>query len=369
MTETKRHLLAALVCAVLAVPASAHASPGQESIFMDDTELVFGTDQEVEATFVILRALGVDRVRVSLLWYVVAPSPESQTPPAFGAGGASDPAAYPPGNWNIYDRVVNAAERNGIELLFTVTGPGPVWASSDPSRNDKPWDPSASRVRRVRDRGRAPLLGHLLATSSPCRPPPPAGLPILGPPPPPPPPPPTVLPRVSMWSIWNEPNQPGWLRPAGHRPAAAVAADVPRRSRTPATRRSRPPATGSTTYLLAETAPRGSLTVEERSPMRPLPFIRELYCVDRRLRPYTGEAARVRGCPQDQAGRERFVADHPGLFNATGFAHHPYALEVAPSASDPIRDQVTLAMLPRLTKTLDGIFAALRPATGSCRSG
>ena len=66
---------------MLAGPASAEAAPGQESIFMDDTELVFGTDQEVEATFVILRQLGVDRVRVSLLWYVVAPDPESQTRP------------------------------------------------------------------------------------------------------------------------------------------------------------------------------------------------------------------------------------------------------------------------------------------------
>jgi len=321
---------------------------------MDDTELVFGTDQEVEATFVILRTLGVDRVRVSLLWYVVAPSPESPTAPVFGAGGASDPAAYPPGNWNIYDRVVNAAERNGIQLLFTVTGPGPVWASSDPSRNDKPWDPSAAEFGQF-----VTAVGRRYSGSwsdeQPVQPPPPGGLPILGPPPPPPPPPPTVLPRVSMWSIWNEPNQPGWLRPQ----VSNLLPQSPRMYRAlqdagyaalEATGH------GLDSYLLAETAPRGSLTPEELSPMRPLQFIRELYCVDRRLRPYTGNAATVRGCPPDQAGRERFAADHPGLFKATGFAHHPYALEVAPSANDPIRDNVTLATLPRLTDTLDRIF-------------
>jgi hypothetical protein len=90
--------------------------------------------------------------------------------------------------------------------------------------------------------------------------------------------------------------------------------------------------------------------------MRPLLFIRELYCLDRRLRPYTGRAAEVRGCPPDRAGRLRFPSDHPGLFQARGFAHHPYALEVAPPRPEPVRDNVTLAVLPRLTKTLDRIF-------------
>jgi hypothetical protein len=90
--------------------------------------------------------------------------------------------------------------------------------------------------------------------------------------------------------------------------------------------------------------------------MRPLLFIRELYCVDRALRPYTGDAARVRGCPADRDGRLSFSSDHPGLFKATGFAHHPYALEVAPAVPDRIPDQVTIAVLPRLMRTLDGIF-------------
>jgi hypothetical protein len=90
--------------------------------------------------------------------------------------------------------------------------------------------------------------------------------------------------------------------------------------------------------------------------MRPLLFIRELYCVDRRLRPYAGAAAQQRGCPVDAAGRRRFVADHPGLFRSTGWAHHPYGLEVSPSTPDPQPDQVTLVVLSRLTRTLDRIF-------------
>ena len=30
------------------------------------------------------------------------------------------------------------------------------------------------------------------------------------------------LPRVALWSIWNEPNQPGWLSPQWERPTAVV---------------------------------------------------------------------------------------------------------------------------------------------------
>ena len=87
--------------------------------------------------------------------------------------------------------------------------------------------------------------------------------------------------------------------------------------------------------------------------MTPLLFLRELYCVDRRLRPFRGGAARARGCPSGAAGRARFRSQHPALFDAPGFAHHPYALEVAPSSVDLIRDQVTIASLGRLTRTLD----------------
>ena len=160
---------------------------------------------------------------------------------------------------------------------------------------------------------------------------------------------------MKAWSAWNEPNQPGWLRPQADG-TAPVSPRLYRALQDAAYAGLQASGHGNDTYLLAETAPRGSLTVDERSPMRPLLFIRELYCVDRKLRPYSGEAATARGCPADAAGQQRFSADHPGLFQATGFAHHPYALEVAPSVRDRFPDQVTISVLPRLTKALDGIF-------------
>jgi len=325
---------------------------------MDDSELVYGSGEKVEATFSVLRNLGVDRVRVSVLWRLLAPEPTSRTRPAFGAGGASDPAAYPAAAWDRYDRIVDAARRYGIDLLFSVTGPGPFWASSDPSREEPMLDPSASDFGAfVTAVGRR--YSGAYPDEQPTAPPQPGGLPFLFPPPRPVEPPPTILPRVSMWSVWNEPNQPGWLRPQSQRVGGR---DIPA---SPRVYRGLQDAGfagltasghGGDNILLAETAPRGALRLSPLTPMRPLQFIRELYCLNQRLQPYTGAPAVQRGCPADAGGRARFVGDHPGLFRSTGWAHHPYGLEASPSTVDPQPDQVTLAVLPRLTRTLDGIF-------------
>ncbi len=354
--------IALAAAALLALPAGASASASQESIFMDDSEIVFGTDEKVEATFSILRGLGVDRVRVSVLWRLLAPAPTSRTRPAFGAGGPSDPAAYPAAAWDRYDRIVSAARRNGIELLFSVTAPGPFWASSDPAREDPVLDPDASDFGAfVTAVGRR--YSGTYPDERPSVAPPPGGLPFLGPPPPPPQPPAATLPRVSLWSIWNEPNQPGWLRPQAQRAGGRTIPASPRVYRGLQDAGFAGLAAsghGGNEVLLAETAPRGAQRLSTSTPMRPLLFIRELYCLDKRYRPYAGGAARARGCPVDAAGRRRFVSEHPGLFRSAGWAHHPYGLEVSPSTPDLQPDQVTLAVLPRLTSALDRIFRGYR---------
>jgi hypothetical protein len=52
-----------------------------------------------------------------------------------------------------------------------------------------------------------------------------------------------------------------------------------------------------------------------------------------------------------------FPAAHPALFAASGFAHHPYQLLLAPTVPSDT-DSVSTADLSRLTRTLDGAFAA-----------
>ena len=350
----RRLALAAVAAATLLAAPGAAASPLQESLFKDDSELVFGKDEQVEATMSILHSLGVDRVRASVFWELMAPDADSRTRPAFGGDGPSDPGAYPASAWDRYDRVVNAAARHGIQVLLTVTGPGPVWASSNPSRDEPMWEPSPADFRDfVTAVGRR--YSGSYADEQPKQPPPAGGLPILSPPDPPPEPPPATLPRVSSWSAWNEPNQPGWLRPQV-RAGLPASPRLYRSLQDAAWEGLRRSGHGGDAYLLGETAPRGSSRLTEVSPMRPMLFVRELYCLDRRLSPYSGRRAVARGCPADRAGRRRFAADHPGLFKATGWAHHPYALESPPWRRDRQRDQVVLSGLGRLTGALDRIF-------------
>jgi hypothetical protein len=112
----------------------------------------------------------------------------------------------------------------------------------------------------------------------------------------------------------------------------------------------------SDTILIGETAPKGVHLRGETRAMSPLNFIRAVYCVDGRLQPLKRRAAADRGCPTTAAGVSRFPGDHPGLFRASGWAHHPYELTFAPSQAPRDRDFVTIATLSRLASGLDGIW-------------
>jgi hypothetical protein len=90
--------------------------------------------------------------------------------------------------------------------------------------------------------------------------------------------------------------------------------------------------------------------------MTPMPFLRDLYCVDRRGRPLGGSAAKAEACPTTASHRRQFAANHPLLFRATGYAHHPYYFFHPPGYSAPDRNFVPLANLGRLGRFLDGTF-------------
>jgi hypothetical protein len=112
------------------------------------------------------------------------------------------------------------------------------------------------------------------------------------------------------------------------------------------------------TVLIGETAPRGGKKPSQLgNAMAPAEFVRELFCLRPSFRPYTGRAARQRGCPSTAAARGRFRAAHPGLFRSGGWAHHPYSLDRnrwrLPSWRHPMRDNVPIGNLRHLTRTLD----------------
>lgn len=335
-------LIALLALALL--PASALASRSQESMFQDDNQLVYATPSHVAKTMRRLKALGADSLRISVFWQIVAPTPDSTQRPSFDA---KDPAAYPPHAWDRYDTIVRDAAARGLRVNFDVTSPAPAWATGTPPKDrpdlKKTWKPSPVEYRYFLD-----ALGTRYSGSYT-----PAGAS-------------TPLPRVSYWSLWNEPDQPGWLTPQWG------AVDSTRKDsalvpRAPGIYRDLVDAGyaalsetghGKDTILIGELAPKGvnpPLNAEDKPETRqlsPLRFVRELYCVDRDLQPYTGTGAVVRGCPPDP---REFVKDHPGLFRTSGFAHHPYALLEKPTQRSDHRDDVPLADLPKLERTLRAI--------------
>jgi hypothetical protein len=326
--------LAALLALLLAPPVL--ASHNLQAMLEDDQAI--GTNPA--GTFAMLRLLGVQRVRVPVRWSSVAPLPNSTRPPR--RFNAADPASYPARSWASWDTIVRDAEQAGIGLDFDVTGGAPRWAlgSGWPAGNTNPnWDPSPSlfgefvRAVGVRYSGNYNPRRKRITPHDP-----------------------SDLPRVSFWSIWNEPDYGPSLAPQGV-PGNLRVENSPRMYRNlvdaawSALRR-----TGHArdTFLFGELAPRGMNYWGVFSGMKPLVFLRALYCVDSSYRPLQGGAAVVRGCPSTPSGSRRFRSQNPALFDATGFSDHPYMRWYPPNDEvQPDSDYASLGEIGNLEHTLD----------------
>jgi hypothetical protein len=172
------------------------------------------------------------------------------------------------------------------------------------------------------------------------------------------------LPRVSFWSVWNEPNYGADLAPqAIDNSTLEVSPVLYRRLVDAAWSGLERSGHGRDTILVGELAP-GGISGHgfpgNFAGMVPLRFVRTLYCVDASLRPLTGAAAAARSCPTTAAGAKGFPAQHPALFHASGIAVHPYSQgALAPNLITPGEpDYANLASLPHLERTLDAIQSA-----------
>lgn len=329
--KTLRLLIAAaLMLAVL--PAVASASTTQESMFQDDPLLVGDeSGAKMNSTLDELKAIGVDRIRVSLFWSVVAPENTKAVKPNFDS---TEPGAYPAGSWDKYDRLLIAAKARGIAVNMNVTAPLPRWGSM-----------GASPRPEIQDTYKPDPVefGRFVAA---------AGKRYSG----------TYqdLPRVDYWSIYNEPNQGGWLtpqwKPDPRAPSKFVESspELYRNLLRTSYQALADTGHGSDTILIGDTAPKGlknrkgfAISIDA------LKFLRSLYCVDKNRELYKGSSASVRGCPTSAA---QFVADNPALFKATGYAHHPYELYLAPNRKAGGKDWVTIANLSTLTNELKKLY-------------
>jgi len=344
MTPTIRSIVLALILGALIAPV-AQASPQQTSIMMDDDLLVYRNDSVATRALAQMKSIGVDTVRVTVLWKVVAESarptkgelaklkgkPKERALRQLKRFKAQDPGTYPKQNWDRYDNLVRAAKEQGIRVYFNLTGPGPLWAQTTPpkklNRLFATYKPKAGAFKRfVQAVGRR--FDGTYRDENANR---------------------SVLPRVAFWSLWNEPNQGGWLSPQWE---TRNGVKVPT---SPALFRELyhfgyqglvASGHAGDIILLGETAPLGSDVQNEKSPMRPKKFLRELFCIQDNGTPYTGAAAKARDCG-DFAAR--------GPLRATGYAHHPYTKNVGPTVKDASFDSLTMANIDELGTLLDQI--------------
>jgi hypothetical protein len=322
----------------LAAPGPAVAGPTQISSFQDDIHLIDSPTPTVVATLQKLSQLGVQQIRVNVEWWSIAPNPLSLKMPA----GFQDknPAAYPAGNWAPYDRLVWLASLYHIALQFNLTSPAPLWAvarNAPTTRAANHWEPNptlfADFVYAVGSRYSGAPYGQG---------------------------------RVSNWSIWNEPNQPGWLAPQWLKVGGHEVPQSPRLYRQLADAAYDGlyfSGHAQDTILFGETAPEGhdspahQSTPDFYTAMTPIPFLRDLYCLSGRYRPLQGSAAQALGCPASGSAAA-FVQANPVLFEATGFAHHPYDFKHSPTYNWPDPNGAPLADLGRLERFLNRALSA-----------
>ncbi|MHB8689923.1 MAG: hypothetical protein ACYDHH_01630 [Solirubrobacteraceae bacterium] len=319
-------LVTAVLCALaLLAPSAALADHTQQSIFQDDQYLIYGSYRQAVNTLTALKMLGVQQIRVTVKWSSLAPSPLSHKVPG-GYFNPTIPSSYPAANWAPYDRVIQLAQRDGIAVNLDITGPGPLWAmgrKSPTTRAADHWYPNSVQWLYFFYAVALRYDGHYYK-----------------------------YPHVSSWSVWNEPNQPGWLSPQSQKIKGQWTAVSPRLYRDYVSGAYAALAlTGHSAdqILIGETAPEGSETPGFYAPMTPLPFLRDVYCVDSRYRPLTGAAGKALGC----GSPSKFVKANPGLFHATGFAHHPYYFFHSPNTNDPDPNTAPIANTGRLERALD----------------
>jgi hypothetical protein len=336
-------IAAALAVAALA-PSGALASHQQIAIIQDGPL----TQAQPDQTLQTFRKLGSGVVRVMLPWTSVAPSPLSTHRPSFNA---SDPAAYPAANWAQWDQIMRTAQKYGLTIDLTMLGGAPRWAEGRGIPHqiignlNRAWKPSAKEFG---------LFMQAVAKRYDGSYPDPLN-------------PGFSLPRVGFWTIWNEPNFGEDLAPeAINGSTVDVAPMMYRNIVSVAWNALQRTGHSHDTVLIGGLSARGQRSPATRgnpaghpgdfAQMKPLEFVRHLYCLDNNLRPLRGAIARAEGCPTSASASSRFRSQNPGLFNATGFAQHPYPQYLPPTqdnSTDP--DFVPFSRLPRLWQTLDRV--------------
>ena len=296
-----------LLALLLLVPAAAAHARSTEIGITDDRNLLPGGPR-ADAAVKQWRALGVDNVRIFASWRQIAPR---RRPAGFDGADPQSPGYV----WASLDGAVARVRQAGITVTLNITGPGPLWTSSKPKRRQPSYKPRASAYAAF-----ATAVARRYGT------------------------------QVDRYILYNEPNIHTWLAPQAsckRGRCTPASPDLYRslvRAAYPAVRGADPGAQ----VVIGALSPRGQRLRGANTVMRPLLFLRRLGCRSdtfRRIR--TGACKRFKPAKGD------------------GFAIHPYSGRLPPERSHPNADDVALASVPRLARTLDRLQRerALRATT------
>src|SRR5947209_13675342 len=276
--------LVSLITGLLALTGSASANRSQESIFQDDRLLLAQNSVNPGQALNIqtqalneLQSLHVKTIHSVINWRGVAPKPSSRTAPTFDA---TNPSAYPADAWNPIDNLVRGARDRGMSVILTVAGPAPDWGSD--------CKPGSFEQRRSAGhpgvcRPNATKFGQFVTAvakryNGTFRD-------AVG----------GVLPKVSRWGIWNEPDLDSWLYPQILRfrgRKISVGAMLYRNLVYAAGNALKRNGHGSDQIMLGETAPVGLGTARTS----PATFLQTLFCIDGSGHKLRGSDAKNAGC-------------------------------------------------------------------------
>jgi hypothetical protein len=295
-----RLLLSTFAIAILgaATGASQAAASHSQGVFFEPGTVLLNPKTRPQALSQ-MQHLGVRAIRLELAWREVAPSPTSRTRPSFEG---TNPADY---RWGEYDAALEAVHKLGWQVLLTVTSPVPKWATSTHS----------DYLTRPDDRDFQEFMTALGKHYGS---------------------------EVTVYSIWNEPNHPAFLRPQWSARRQPLSPTIYRGLFVAGYAGLKAAGLSNPKVLMGETAPTGYDHNTGLHDVAPLAFLRGVLCLNSRYH----KASSCKELP------------------AYGYAHHAYTTAAGPFYRPPSADDVTIGVLSRLTRALD-----LAARAGAIRSG
>jgi hypothetical protein len=291
MLSIRRLLPTLALCSALCgvTAGPALASHGQITFAEAPTELL--NPRAREAAFAKLQTLGVRALRVELYWHSVAPSPNSSRRPNFDA---TNPANY---NWGQWNPLLAEAKALNWQVLLTVTSPVPKWATA--GHRDMLTRPDDLQFRQFMT-----AVGRHFGS------------------------------EVALYAIWNEPDHYRFLRPQWNADGTPASPRIYRGLFQAAYAGLQAAGIANPKVLMGETAPGGETRINPREGLlklvAPLVFLRGVLCLN-------SHYVMSSGC---------------GLLPAYGYGQHPYTKPAGPFY-EPQQEDVTIGVLPRLTRALD----------------